>query len=309
MRFLRPAVALSALSLTLATPCRADFSGLGAALGFVVLGQFSNNQTNFNNGTLTGDIGIGSPRQFTISNANLDGNVRFSGAANTSGLGGGAPCTVNGDPGTTNSGGGCFAGTVIANDPVVTSALNSANNYSQTLGGEAGTNVAISTGGSLTASSGALDGAGNRVFTVTSANFPNGTFTINGGAGDFVVLNIGFSVNLHGQILLAGGITQDHVLNNVFGGNNTTHTGGPTLDVNTNGLQTFGIFLDPNGGMSAVHTDIQGRFFGGDVQNQQIVSGANITATEVTPEPGSMALFATGLFGLAGVGVVRRRRR
>ena len=38
---------------------------LGDASQFAVLGQFSNNQTNFNNGTINGDVGIGSPRQFT----------------------------------------------------------------------------------------------------------------------------------------------------------------------------------------------------------------------------------------------------
>ena len=56
---------------------------------FAVLGQFSNNQTNFNNGTITGDIGIGTPRQLTFSNCSLVGNVRFSGASNVSGLSGG----------------------------------------------------------------------------------------------------------------------------------------------------------------------------------------------------------------------------
>jgi len=49
------------------------------AAQFAVLGQFSNNQTNFNNGTITGDVGIGTPRAFTISNASVDGNIRFGG--------------------------------------------------------------------------------------------------------------------------------------------------------------------------------------------------------------------------------------
>ncbi len=304
MRFLRPAVALSALSLTLATPCRADFVGLTTALNFAVLGQFSNNQTNYNNGNIVGDIGIGSPRAFTISNANLTGNVRFSGAANTSGFLGG-PCPNN------VSGGGCFTGSIIANDPTVTNAINQSNAYSQQVGGEAGTSVAITTGGSILASSGTLDADGNRVFTVTSVNFPNGTFDITGSAADYVILNVGSAANFHGILELFGGITSDHVLINMFGGDYTAHTGGPTLDVNTNGLTTVGIYLAPNSQMSLTHSVLEGRFFGGDVVNQQIVSGANISApitTQSTPEPGSMALFATGLLGLTGVGFVRRRR-
>ena len=104
--------------------------------------------------------------------------------------------------------------------------------------------------------------------------------------------------NLHGQILLAGGLTSDHVLINLFGTN--------TLDVNTNGLSTFGTFLDPNGTMSAVHTDIEGRWFGGDSSNQQIVSGAFITAPQgQVPDAGS----TLALLSFASLGLVALRRK
>ncbi len=294
-------------TLLAAIPAHADL--LSTSLGqFVVVGQCSNNQTNFNNGTIMGDIGVCSPRQYTQSNASLVGNIRFSGAANTSGLspdldpnGGSGPFTV--------SGGGTVSGNVVANDLVVTQAITYMNDLSQALGLNAGLNTTITAGGSINASAGTLGTTasvdGNalgvyRVFTVTSANFPNGIFTINGSATDQVVLNIGFNANLHGQILLSGGLTSDHVLINVFGGNPVTFSGGPTLDVNTNGLATFGTFLDPFGGMSAVNTDIHGRFFGGDVQNQQIVSGANISApTTQVPEPSSLLSLGVAMLGLA----------
>src|SRR5436853_4922302 len=72
---------------------RAGFT-LADASQFAVLSQFANNQLNFNNGTITGDIGLGSPRQFTASNGSVFGNIRFSGAGNTTGL------THDPDPGS-----------------------------------------------------------------------------------------------------------------------------------------------------------------------------------------------------------------
>lgn len=66
--------------------------------------------------------------------------------------------------------------------------------------------------------------------------------------------------------------------------------------MNTNGATTTATWLNPNGAMSAVHTTINGRFFGGDTVNQQIVSGANINAP--TPEPASIALMLSGFVAL-----------
>jgi hypothetical protein len=52
-----------------------------------------------------------------------------------------------------------------------------------------------------------------------------------------------------------------------------------------------------------VHSTLNGRFFGGDTVNQQIVSGAFINAP--VPAPATIAIAVAGLIGLAG----RRRRR
>jgi hypothetical protein len=282
---------------------------LGAAANFAVLGQFSNNQTNFNNGTITGDIGIGTPRQFTISNASVVGNIRFSGAANASGLSGGP---VPGPGPYTVSGGGTVSGGVFANDSTVTSALNTVNSLSQTLGGEAGTPLTLTSSQTIHASSGILDGSGNRVFQTSSVSLANATtLTIDGNASDFVVVNVTDSnPAFDGAIVLTGGIKADHVLFNMFGGNYTTHMGGPTLTISTNGATSTGVFLDPNGGMQINHSVLNGRFFGGDVVNQQIVSGADINSggggPPPLPEPATVLLV---LIGAPAVGFLAWRRR
>lgn len=283
---------------------------------FAVLGQFSNNQTNYNNGTIVGDVGIGSPRQFTISNASLTGNIRFSGASNTSGL------TPDPDPGSnpgpfTVSGGGTFTGGVFTLDTGVTDALNYTNDLSQSLGAQAGTALTLTSSQTINAGSGAVGNVatvdGNPLgsyflFTTNSVNLNNATtLTINGGVNDQVVIDVtDNNPAFNGKIVLIGGITSDHVLFNMFGGNYATHTGGPTLTISTNGQITTGTFLDPNGGMQINHSVLNGRFFGGDVKNQQIVSGANINAPPkivllAVPEPGTIVLLLAGMLGMMGL--------
>ena len=204
----------------------------------------------------------------------------------------------------------------------VTSGLNSANSLSQSLGLETGTSTTISSGGSINASGGTLDGSGNRVFTVTSISFPNGTFTVNGGASDFVVLNIAGSVGnngLNGAVTLAGGITSDHVLINytpstsnltTYNADYTNLTGGPTMTISTSGLATTGIFLDPTGDFQVNHSNINGRLIGGDTHNSAFVSAPNRLPRPVPfrnhrkSSPSAMSLL-----GLGGVFYFRRRAK
>jgi hypothetical protein len=304
------AASLAALGALAVPRAQAGFI-LGDAANFAVLGQFSSNQTNFNNGTITGDIGIGTPRQFTISNASVVGNIRFSGAANTSGLSGGP---IPGPGPYTVSGGGTVSGGVFANDSTVTMALNTVNSLSQSLGGETGTAVTLTSSQTIHASSGMLDGSGNEVFQTSSVNLANGTtLTIDGKASDFVVVNVTDSnPAFDGAIVLTGGITSDHVLFNMSGGDYTNHTGGPTLTISTNGAISTGIFLDPNGGMQINHSVLDGRFFGGDVVNQQIVSGADINEPSGpgtppgVPEPATVVLL---LIAAPAAGFFAWRRR
>jgi hypothetical protein len=199
---------------------------------------------------------------------------------------------------------------VFANSSLANSAITDSNNLGQTLGGEAGTAVTLTSSQTINASSGVLDSHGNRVFTTSSVNLNNSTtLTINGSASDYVVINVtDNNPAFNGTIALTGGITTDHVIFNMFGGNYLTHTSGPTLTISTNGATSMGIFLDPNGGMQMNHSVLDGRFFGGDTTNQQIVSGANINAPTTPSAAPLPATAMAGLILMGGLAVVRRSR-
>ena len=284
-------------------PAQEDFN-IGLAINYGLLYEGNGGKAlNFNNSTLNGAIGIGGTGTFKGNQpGSITGNIDFS-SANT---------------GQYSNNGLTLTGAVHYGVGAVATALNTVNLLSQTLGTESGTSTTISSGGSVDASAGALVN-GDRIFTVTSVSFPNGTFTIHGAASDYVVFNIPFSAHLDGGIALAGGITSDHVLFNftpdpshltTYNNDYSTLSGGPTLTINTNGATTSGIFLDPTGRFSVNHSLILGRVFGGgDSHDVAFVSGANLVAPKTqVPQPAALLLFSTAL-GTLGLKLRRDRRK
>lgn len=188
--------------------------------------------------------------------------------------------------------------------------INNLNSLSSALGGESGTSLSVSLNNgqsqTINASSGTLDANGNYVFKVNSFQFNNGsTLTINGGADQYVVLNFAANAQFGGTIQLSGGITSDHVLFNLAGNNNT-------LQISANAATLTGTFLDANGNISIDHSVLNGRLFGGDSQNEQIVSGALINApVSPVPEPSTMLAGALVLlpFGASTLRILRQGRR
>src|SRR5579862_3631913 len=286
---------LISISMLVPAQVNAGFS-LGDAANYAVLFEGAgNNHLSINNGTIVGNVGLGDPPGGTPqaqlnSPLTINGNIQFAGSVNTS-IGNGVVVT----------------GSITASNANVQTDLNNLNALSSTLSNEPGFSVAISIANNATqivnAASGTLDGNGNRVFSLSSLAFVNGaTLVINGdGAGDSVVFNIGFDASFGGTIVLTGGLTSDKVLFNILGGANLT--GGHALTVSTSGATETGTFLDPNGAMQINHSVLNGRFFGGDTHDDQIVSGIDTVAP--VPEPSSYALVFFGVVG--AIGVLRRR--
>jgi hypothetical protein len=276
--------------------------GLGDSANYAVLyeGAGSHNlQINsgpVNGSTVFGNIGLGIENggnpQFQPSNpAVINGNVNFAAA------------TAN-----VHNSGAVINGSINAGVTQVETDLDHLNTLSSSLGAEAGTSVAINVANNgtqtINASSGVLDGTGNRVFTVSSLSFVNGaTLNINGdAAGDSVVLNFNFNTHFSGTINLTGGLTANQVLFNIIGGMNLMN--GDTLQFAANNVSQEGTFLDPNGTITENSVNLTGHLFGGDTSDMQIVSGG--TVMNPVPEPQSYALFGLGAAALA---MVLRRRR
>ena len=242
------------------------------------------------------------------SNFNVTGNIGIGGTGTYADSGGcSGQCKVNGVVEFSAPSSGQFsasAGTTytpalspgvnpLYNVTDVSTAVTNLNNLNSTLGALTTSNPAFTLGGGnqtiTLGTAGFLPNAsGIVVLNTTVSGFNNGnTLTINGDAAhDAVVFNITASPHISGAITLAGGLTSDQVVFNL--------AGDFTLQFAANGATQMADFLDPEGTITANSVNIEGRLFGGDLENFSFVSGANITVPAAVPGP----IAGAGLPGL-----------
>ena len=240
-----------------------------------------------------------------IANVTISGNIGVGGAGVVQNNG---PSTITGELDFSvantaqyhnNNASNVGPTSVNYNVSAVTNALNSVNSLNSAYSG--GNGLAISGAQTINESAGQLetvDGVLTRVFNITSYSETDGmVVAIDGdGSGDPVVFNFAQSlgnVNLKGLVTLTG-LTDDQVLWNFLGSGNN-------INLNTNDssfpAQAFhGIILAPGDVLSMNAANLDGRFFGGDSADMQIVSHSNLTApasTTPVPEPSSVILLVS----------------
>ena len=254
---------------------------LGDAANYSVLYEGTGGHNlSISNVTVNGNVGVGGTGAVQFSGpGTITGELDFS-AANT---------------GQFHSTNGSNAGPTSVNYSVaaVTSALNTVNSLSTTLGALSGTSLAINGTQTINASAGnqvTVGGITYSVFNVTSYSENNGNFVTINGSGNPVVLNFAFgsNVNLGGDVTL-NGLTSDQVLWNFT-------TSGQNISLNNNAssypqpLAFQGVILAPNDGLSLVNASLDGRIFGGDSSDMQIVSGDHLVTSQSVPEPSTVVL-------------------
>jgi hypothetical protein len=275
---------LSAVTIPQARGSSILSGALADALNYVVLYEGTGGHNlQITNVTVNGNIGVGGTAAVQDNGpSTINGRLDFS-AANTGQF-------------HNNNGANVGPTSVNYNRSNVSADLANLNSLSASLSAEAGTSLAINGNQTIDTTGCTPDASGNCIFNVTSYHENDGNMlTIKGDGTHSVVFDFSADLNLGGDVTL-NGLTSDMVAWNFTGSGNVQ------LNNNASSFpsQAFqGIILSPNNSISLVNANLNGRAFGGDSQDMQIVSGTTISAPPAAvPEPGTFFLLGLGLIGL-----------
>lgn len=257
------------------------------------------------------DLGVAGPSNFTILDIGTGGTVSVNAGGPVNGitgnvgiytdgalkLTGGSPTFVTGNvvlgtgASTSLSGSSVINGSTVTNQALLDQARNAA--FAAAAAAKLLTGSAIA---DITSTM--VLNAG--VYYVDQINLGNGkTLTLNGGAGDSVVLNISKDFKLaDSDIVLTGGLREQNVLFNYYGEHDVAFSGGG------NASEAHGILLSLGRKVNLA----PGYWYGEIISDENIciVSGANVQGTTVTvPDGGST--FALMLVAFGGVFVLRSK--
>ena len=227
---------------------------------------------------------------------------------------------------TNFSGGGTLTGTLYA-DPGATVQSNLASQFN-VLGGVVTSSLAQAVTDVTTASQNAALLTATQTFTgnlTNGATFnrtgqfnvvditgnvtvtdPSKNITFAGGASDWFIVNVFGSVSVsNGTIGLSGGLTQNHVLVNVLGGD-LYSLPIDNVSLSNSASSLYGTYIDVNGKISLSPGSVYGAVMAHQIQTSSGPSVFSNTYVSPVPEPQTYAML---LAGLALLTTAMRRRR